>query len=99
MMPPIGSIPPIPLAEPSAPAAGHSRPGGEFGSLLDKAISQVEQSRHFANEKAQNLLSGKPEELHSVVLNAQRAQLEFELFLEVRNKVVQAYQEILRMQV
>ena len=98
MTAPIGSIRPIPVAEPSAPASGQQKPG-EFGSLLDKAISQVEQSRHIANEKVQNLLSGKPEELHSVVLAAQRAQLEFELLLEVRNKVVQAYQEIMRMQV
>jgi flagellar hook-basal body complex protein FliE len=98
MTAPIGPIRPIPLAEPSAPAAGSSKPG-EFGELLDKAISQVEQTRHIADEKAQNLLNGKPEEIHSVVLAAQRAQLEFELFLEVRNKVVQAYQEIMRMQV
>lgn len=98
MTAPIGPIRPIPLAEPSAPVSGQQKPG-DFGSVLDKAISQVEQSRHIANEKAQNLLSGKPEELHSVVLTAQRAQLEFELFLEVRNKVVQAYQEIMRMQV
>lgn len=98
MTPPIGSIRPIPLPEPSAPVSGQQKPG-EFGAMLEKAVSQVEQSRQFANEKVQNLLNGKPEELHSVVLAAQRAQLEFELFLEVRNKVVQAYQEIMRMQV
>jgi flagellar hook-basal body complex protein FliE len=98
MIPPIGSIRPVPLSEPAAPVSGQQKPG-EFGALLDKAISQVEQSRTIANEKAQNLLSGKPEELHSVVLAVQRAQLEFELFLEVRNKVVQAYQEVMRMQV
>jgi len=96
MTSPIGPIRPIPVAEPSTPAAAPSKPG-EFGSLLDKAISQVEGSRQIANEKVARFLDGKPEELHSVVLTAQRAQLEFELFLEVRNKVVQAYQEILRM--
>jgi flagellar hook-basal body complex protein FliE len=99
MTSPIGPIRPIPVAEPSTPAAtGPSKPG-EFGSLLDKAISQVEGSRQIANEKVARFLDGQPEELHSVVLTAQRAQLEFELFLEVRNKVVQAYQEIMRMQV
>jgi flagellar hook-basal body complex protein FliE len=98
MTAPIGPIRPIPIAEPSTPAAGQAKPG-EFGSMLDKAISQVEESRHVANDKVARFLDGKPEELHSVVLTAQRAQLEFELFLEVRNKVVQAYQEIMRMQV
>jgi flagellar hook-basal body complex protein FliE len=98
---PISPISPIPIAEPSVPAAGRATPSdsGEFGSVLDKAISEVEGSRKVATEKAERLLSGQPEELHSVVLTTQRAQLEFELFLEVRNKVVQAYQEIMRMQV
>jgi flagellar hook-basal body complex protein FliE len=98
MAAPIGPIQHVPLADLASPTTGRQAPG-EFGAVLDKAISQVEQSRHMANEKAERLLSGKAEELHSVVLNVQRAQLEFELFLEVRNKVVQAYQEIMRMQV
>ena len=46
-----------------------------------------------------NFLTGGNEELHSVALAAQRASLEFELFLQVRNKVTSAYQEIMRMQV
>jgi flagellar hook-basal body complex protein FliE len=95
---PIGPINALPLAEPAGSALGKQR-AGDFGSLLDKAISHVEQARHLASEKTERLLSGKPEELHSVILDTQRAQLEFELFLEVRNKVVQAYQEIMRMQV
>jgi flagellar hook-basal body complex protein FliE len=95
---PIGPIQPPSLAELSVPFSGRQQPG-QFSAMLDKAISEVEQSRTMANEKAERLLSGQPEELHSVVLNVQRAQLEFELFLEVRNKVVQAYQEVMRMQV
>ena len=37
--------------------------------------------------------------MHSVILASQRAELEFDMFLQVRNKVVSAYQEIMRMQV
>jgi flagellar hook-basal body complex protein FliE len=44
-------------------------------------------------------LSGGDEELHSVALAAQRADLQFNLFLQVRNKAVSAYQEVMRMQV
>jgi flagellar hook-basal body complex protein FliE len=94
----IGPLQQTPQIDPasSTPGRGNAR---EFGSVLEKAIAQVEQSRQTANAQVERLLSGKPEELHSVVLNTQKAQLEFELFLEVRNKVVQAYQEIMRMQV
>jgi flagellar hook-basal body complex protein FliE len=95
---PIGPIQPPSFAELAVPVSDRQQPG-QFSAVLDKAISEVEQSRKMATEKADRLLSGQPEELHSVVLNVQRAQLEFELFLEVRNKVVQAYQEIMRMQV
>ena len=84
---------------PFPPPAGTPAPG-EFGALLDKAISRGRAVAPASQQKKrERLLSGKPEELHSVVLTTQRAQLEFELFLEVRNKVVQAYQEIMRMQV
>jgi len=81
------------------PAQAPNRTGADFGAALDKAMTQVEQSRQSADAKVERFLGGKPEELHSVVLASQRAQLEFELLLEVRNKVVQAYQEIMRMQV
>jgi len=44
-------------------------------------------------------LRGEGVDLHQVALAQQQAQLSFELFLQVRNKVVQAYQEIMRMQI
>ncbi|MCL4851471.1 MAG: flagellar hook-basal body complex protein FliE, partial [Bryobacteraceae bacterium] len=43
--------------------------------------------------------SGEAEEVHQAVLATQQAELAFEMFLQVRNKVVQAYQEVMRMQV
>lgn len=87
----------VPQAAPvdSSGAAG----AGGFQSLLEGMIGQVEQSQAQATQAAQNFLSGGDEELHSVALAAQRADLQFDLFLQVRNKAVSAYQEIMRMQV
>lgn len=67
--------------------------------MLEGMIGEVEQSQTQATQAAQNFLSGGDEELHSVALAAQRADLQFDLFLQVRNKAVSAYQEIMRMQV
>src|SRR5664279_4813475 len=78
----------------AAPAAGKST---NFGSLLDSAIQGVEQPRQEANQAVQNLLNGDGE-LHTVALATQRADLVFDLGLQVRNKIVSAYQEIMRMQ-
>ena len=46
----------------------------------------------------QQFLSGDGEDLHSTVLAVQRASLEFDMLMQVRNKVVSAYQEVMRMQ-
>jgi len=78
----------------AAPIAGKST---DFASLLNGAIQGVEQPRQEANQAIQNLLNGD-EELHTVALAAQRADLAFDLGLQVRNKIVSAYQEIMRMQ-
>jgi flagellar hook-basal body complex protein FliE len=80
-------------------AAGSSGGTGAFQSMLEGMIGGVEQSQTQAQQAAQNFLSGGDEELHSVALAAQRADLQFNLFLQVRNKAVSAYQEIMRMQV
>jgi flagellar hook-basal body complex protein FliE len=98
MTDPISSIRPISLPESIQPAQGPSAAGG-FQSVLEGLIGRVEQSNNVAQKSADNFLYGGNEELHSVVLSAQRASLEFDLFLQVRNKVVAAYQEIMRMQV
>jgi flagellar hook-basal body complex protein FliE len=80
-------------------ASGATGGTGAFQSMLEGMIGPVEQSQTQAQQAAQNFLSGGDEELHSVALAAQRADLQFNLFLQVRNKAVSAYQEIMRMQV
>jgi flagellar hook-basal body complex protein FliE len=93
----------VPAAAPvdAASVGGSSAAGGTgaFQSMLEGMIGHVEQSQTQAQQAAQNFLSGGDEELHSVALAAQRADLQFNLFLQVRNKAVSAYQEIMRMQV
>jgi len=89
------AVPPVAPVDASSAAGGT----GAFQSMLEGMIGNVEQSQTQAQQAAQNFLSGGDEELHSVALAAQRADLQFNLFLQVRNKAVSAYQEIMRMQV
>ena len=67
--------------------------------MLEGMIGRVDQSQMQAQQAAESFLTGGNEELHSVALASQRAQLQFDLFLQVRNKAVQAYQEIMKLQV
>src|ERR1700722_9919952 len=94
------AVPPIaPMGAAPVDASSAAGGTGAFQSMLEGMIGHVEQSQTQAQQAAQNFLSGGDEELHSVALAAQRADLQFNLFLQVRNKAVSAYQEIMRMQV
>jgi flagellar hook-basal body complex protein FliE len=90
------------LAGPSFPApirpAGESRPGGGFRDALATAIQSVEGYGREASSSAQSFLAGEEQDLHTTILATQKAELALEMFLQVRNKVVNAYQEIMRMQ-
>ena len=99
-MSPLHSIAPIqPIAVPElSPAGGSNAQPGGFQSVLESVIGGVEQSHNQAQQAVTSFLNGGNEELHSVALASQRASLEFELFMQVRNKVVSAYQEVMRMQ-
>jgi flagellar hook-basal body complex protein FliE len=66
--------------------------------MLGSAINQVEGARTSANQSIDKFLSGDGEDLHSTILASQRADLEFQMFMQVRNKVVSAYQEVMKMQ-
>ena len=97
MTPPISSI--APIAMPSiAPAAGAAQSSGEFQNILSTAIDSIQSLQNQASDSVQKFLTGENEELHTTVLATQKADLAFQLGLQVRNKVVDAYQEIMKMQ-
>jgi len=67
--------------------------------MLEKAIGVVDSSQNRANQAVEDFLNGNTEDVHSTILATQRSDLTFELFTQVRNKVISAYQEIMRMQI
>jgi flagellar hook-basal body complex protein FliE len=67
--------------------------------MFREAVDRVEQFRTGANQQVNALLSGESDDIHSAIMATQKAELSFELFLQVRNKVVQAYQEVMRQQI
>jgi flagellar hook-basal body complex protein FliE len=60
-------------------------------------MSQVENAQASAKQSATDLLAGGTGDVHTVALEAQKAELSLEMFQQVRNKFVQAYQEIMKM--
>jgi flagellar hook-basal body complex protein FliE len=95
---PITSIRPIAAIPALAPSTGTASSGAGFGSVLADAIGRVDQFQQNAQSSVGKFLSGEDEEVHKVALATQQAAMSFDLFLQVRNKVVSAYQEVMRMQ-
>ncbi len=69
-----------------------------FGQQLESAVSGVDVEQQDAQYKVNNMLAGGGTDVHDAMIAVQKADLSFQLMLQVRNKVVQAYQEIDRMQ-
>lgn len=97
MTSPISNITPINLPDLTPLSSSVSQPG-EFQKVLTGTISQLESMHQTASDSVQKFLSGENEDLHTTILATQKAELGFELGLQVRNKVVDAYQEIMKMQ-
>jgi len=99
----ISSIPGLPSADIRMPDAirpsGGSGDAGDFSTMLSNAIGGVERLNSDAGKSVERFLAGDGEEVHTVALASQRAELAFEMFLQVRNKVVSAYQSVMQMQV
>jgi flagellar hook-basal body complex protein FliE len=93
----IAGIPGIPAADRLAAPASKSGNSGDFGSALKSAIQGVDNYQQDANTAIQQFLQGNGE-LHNVALTTQRAEMALDLGLQIRNKVVSAYQEIMKMQ-
>jgi len=89
------------------PADSPLRPSGaglarssekSFGEQLESAFSGVDIAQQDAEYKVNSMLAGGGTDVHDAMIAVQKADLSFQLMLQVRNKVVQAYQEIERMQ-
>jgi flagellar hook-basal body complex protein FliE len=80
------------------PAGAVKSPPGAFRSALSDAIARVDQFQQSSENAIGKFLSGEDQEVHKVALATQQAELSFDLFLQVRNKVISAYQEVMRMQ-
>ena len=87
--------PALASAKPALPSTG----GEAFQSVFTDAVAKVENFRLNADESVNRFLSGEGEELHTMAIKTQQADLSFDLFLQVRNKIISAYQEVMRMQV
>lgn len=88
----------VPPATPSLEAGSGVAAESSFAETLRNVIAQVNQLQEQANQKIADLLTGSGEDLHTTLIAVEKASLAFQMMVEVRNKIVQAYHEIAQMQ-
>lgn len=109
-MSPLGSINPIsagglgrvdaprpPITAPTGPTQGPAGPG--FSGVLDGLVGLVDAKQQAAASVTRQVLLGNTDHLHQSVIAMQEAGVAFSLMVEVRNKLVESYQELMRLQV
>jgi flagellar hook-basal body complex protein FliE len=84
-------------ADMQLPSADSSSEGG-FADTLRDAMDEIGEAQAHADVKVSSVLAGNGGDVHSALIAVEKADLSFQLMLQVRNKIVSAYQEISRMQ-
>jgi flagellar hook-basal body complex protein FliE len=92
-------LPILPTKPTSAtvPSVGEIQEGG-FGETLQNAISRVDQLDKDSSTQVTELLQGNRQDLHNVMIAVEKADVAFQLMMQVRNKIVSAYQEVSKLQ-
>lgn len=72
--------------------------GPGFADTLHSALQEVDRLQGEANRETGGVLAGGATDVHGAMIAVEKADLAFQLMLEVRNKIVQAYQEVSRLQ-
>lgn len=85
----------------AASAAGSSgaTKGAGFTNFLEAAVGEVDGKLKAADAEKSQVLTGETTNLHQAVIAMQEASVAFSLMIEVRNKLVESYQELMRVQV
>jgi flagellar hook-basal body complex protein FliE len=90
----IGTISPLPKLSPLQPAEGQ----GGFGGVLSSALQHLNQLSGGAEQQVGNLLKGASGDVSTVMIAVEKADVAFQMMMQVRNKIVSAYQDIEKMQ-
>ncbi len=94
-------INPIPLVIPEggkSQKVGNQEAALSFGDFFSNALEEVNQLQVNSSEMTKKMVLGEVEDIHQVMIAAEKASLSLNLTVQIRNKLVEAYQEISRMQ-
>ena len=95
---PIQGLPPPDMSRPDGGRGAEKSDGPSFQQVLGDLVREVNGLQQDANRSIEGLVTGETQNIHDVTTRMAEAGVAFDLMMEVRNKLLDAYQEILRMQ-
>lgn len=96
----IGAIPQTISAITKTDAGTQSQKTGQsFGDMLTGAIEEVNKTQVQADQSIEKLQTGESRNIHEVMISMEKAGISMRLMVQMRNKVLEAYQEVMRMQI
>lgn len=84
------ALPSLPTSKSQGPIA--------FGEMVSQFVGQTNQQQMAADESVRQLVTGQTDDVQQVVLAVAQADMSFQLFMEIRNKLIDNYNELMRMQ-
>jgi flagellar hook-basal body complex protein FliE len=96
ILPGLTGLPTMPSA-PTTPS-GSQGDQGSFGDSLRSAIHSVDQLNQSSDSQVSELLQGDRQDIHNVMIAVEKADVSFQLMMQVRNKILNAYQEVSKLQ-
>ena len=96
---PFREIQELPLALSPQPLSSVTAPTESFGNVLGRLVHDVNDKQAAAGETVRGLLGGQNVSLHQTMIAMEEASVSFQLMVEVRNKLLESYQELMRMQI
>lgn len=80
-------------------AASEQLPAAAFGQLVSQGLQQVNQQLMTSQTDLQRLAIGDAKNLHQIMIGLEESRLSFQLLMQVRNRMLEAYQDVMKMQV
>ena len=95
-IPPIGMNPSVVAG--LSPSKASKPTSTDEQNPFQKLLQQTDKQQKSSDDAIQQLLEGKADSVHQVVLAVAKAEMSFQLFMEIRNKLIESYNDLMRMQ-
>ncbi|WP_347491392.1 flagellar hook-basal body complex protein FliE [Desulfoscipio sp. XC116] len=92
-------VPPVSTPTATSEPFVENNKSDSFRKVFDKAMQNLNEKQLESEQTVKDFLTGEVQDLHTVMIAMEEAKLTLQLAVEVRNKVIEAYQEISRMQI